>query len=320
MNLDVITFGKACFEIFVSGKDIRPGFLDSTESVILKDKNSVHAEHSVYEVGGSGLVSAITLARQGIKTGCITRLGKDLLSNEIGLVEKREGITTELNINTPEHHTDMNIHMVTERAHDIKIKYENSFLSIQPKSVQLGPINTRYLFFAELPEDFRLFKHLVNWARTNDIEVFLNIKKSRGYKQRQINFVLSSIDHIMLPMSFAAKLFNEVYDPKELIRQLLAFGAKSVLLYDVTQEAYACIDKTVYSCGAYKNINPLDMTGANDAFAAGYVAAIIQKRSVVDALTLASANACSVMEVYGSRAGILKKPALRPMQVSIGEM
>lgn len=320
MNLDVITFGKACFEIFVSGKDIRPGFLDSDDSVVLRDKNSVYAEHSVYEVGGSGLVSAITLARQGIKTGCIMRLGKDLLSNEIGLVEKKEGITTEFNINTPEHHTDLNIHMVTERAHDIKIKYENSFLSIQPSHIQFGTASTRYLFFAELPDDFRLFKHLVNWARTNDIGVFLNIKKSRSYKQRQINYVLSSVNHVMLPMSFAAQLFNDVLDPREITRQLLAFGAKSVLLYDVTEEAYACIDGTVYSCGSYKNVNPLDMTGANDAFAAGYVAAMVQNRSVVDALTLASANACSVMEVFGSRSGILKKPALRPMQVSVGEM
>ena len=141
-----------------------------------------------------------------------------------------------------------------------------------------------------------------------------------GYKNRQINYVLSSAENIMMPLSFAVKLFNEVHEPKELMRQLLAFGAKTVLLYDVNEEAYACVDKTIYSCGTYKNVNPLDKTGANDAFSSAFASALIQNRSAVEALTLASANACSVLEVFGSRAGILRKPALRPMQVSIGDM
>lgn len=320
MNLDVVTIGKGCFEMFVSGKEIRPGLIERDPTLVLKDKNTYQAEHSVYEVGGSGLVAAITFARQGIKTGCILRSGKDLLASQIKIVQKKEGIESDLNINSAEHHTDLNIHMITERAHDIKIKYENSFLSMRAKDLKFPDLTTRYLYFSELPADYRLFKYFASWARTQGVDIFVNIRGGRGYKQRQINYVLSSVENVMMPLSYAAKLFNGVFDPKELIRQLLAFGAKTVLLYDVKQEAYACVDNTIYSCGTYKNVNPLDMTGANDAFAAAFGSALIQKKSAVDALTIASANACSVMEVYGARAGILKKPALRPIRVSIGDL
>ena len=320
MNLDVVTVGKSCFEIFVSGRDIRPGIVDRDANLVLSDKNTYQAEHSVYEVGGSALVSAMTFARQGIKTGCITRTGRDLLSNEIKQVQKKEGISTEYNIGIPEHHTDMNFHIITERSSDIKIKYDNSYRAMTPKDFKFPNLSMRFLYFAGLPQDYRAFKYLASWAKTHGAETFLNVTSAHGYKNRQINYVLSSVENIMMPLSFATKLFNEVHDPRELIRQLLAFGAKTVLLYDVKEEAYACIDKTIYSCGTYKSINPLDLTGANDAFASAYVSALIQNRSAVEALTLASANACSVMEVFGSRAGILKKPALRSMQVSIGDI
>jgi sugar/nucleoside kinase (ribokinase family) len=57
------------------------------------------------------------------------------------------------------------------------------------------------------------------------------------------------------------------------------------------------------------------MTGSEDVFSAAYMAAIFQNKSIPEALTLASANACSVMEIFGTRTGILKKPALRTMKV-----
>ena len=40
MNLDVVTIGKGCFEMFVSGKEIRPGLIERDPTLVLKDKNT----------------------------------------------------------------------------------------------------------------------------------------------------------------------------------------------------------------------------------------------------------------------------------------
>lgn len=320
MNLDILVIGKAGFDIFVTGKELKPGLVDRDGTITLFNNHVYNADHSVYEVGGSGMNAAITFSRQGIKAGCIARTGKDYLANQIKLVQKNEALEPELTINKPEHHTDLNIHIVTERASEILINYENSNNSLSSKDFSYPDLTTRVVYLSELPSDFRLYKYLIKWARMHGAQVFLNIDDTKGYRTSQINFVLGTAENILMSMKVGAAIFNDVLDPKEIIRQLLAFGAKTVLLYDVTQEAYACVDKSLFTCGTYKKLNPLDLTGANDVFAAGFTSMLIQKRSVVEALTFASANACSVMEVMGTRAGILKKPALRAMKVESGEL
>ena len=318
MNLDIISVGSAGFDIFISGKDIRPSQFASDGTLELQDNNSYDIEHSVYEAGGTGLNAAITFARQGIKTGCIARTGKDHLANQIKIIAKHEELESELLVSNPEHHTDMNIHMVTERSHEIKLDYQNSANSLKASDIRFPELSARLVYLAELPTDLRLYKFFENWAKIKGAQLALNLSSSKGYKRSHLNFVLSSVDRIMMPMYFASELFGGVSDPAELTRQLIALGTKSVLLYDVNKEAYAYEDSTLYSCGQYKNINALDFTGAEDVFSASYTASVFQQKSVAEALTFASANACSVLEVFGARAGILKKPALRTIKVQTG--
>ena len=318
MNLDIISVGSAGFDIFISGKEIRPSQFASDGTLNLQNDNSYDIEHSVYEAGGSGLNSAITFARQGIKTGCIARTGKDHLANQIKIIAKHEELENDLLISNPEHHTDMNIHMVTERSHEIRLAYQNSINSLRASDIRFPDLSARLIYLAELPTDLRIYKFFENFAKLKGAQLAINISSSKSYKRRHLNFVLSSVDRIMMPIAFATELFGGVTEPSELIRQLIALGAKSVLLYDINKEAYAYEDSTLYSCGQYKNINALDFTGSEDVFSASYTASVFQQKSVPEALTIASANACSVLEVFGARAGILKKPALRTMNVQTG--
>ncbi len=320
MNLDIISVGTVGFDIFFSGKSLKPSGVAVGDAIVLNNGSTYPVEHAVYEAGGAGLNSAITFARQGIRTGCIARTGKDHIANQIKIIARHEGLEHELLINNPEHHTDMTVHIITDRANEINLRYSNSINSIRRADIIFPGLSTRLLYLAEMPVDFKLLKFLVSWAKVNGIEIAANICDFKGYQQRQINYVLASLDRVMMPIASASKIFNDVSDHLEIIRQLNALGPKSILLYDVGKEAYAFEDKTLYSCETYKAVNPLDMTGAEDVFAAGYTSAIFQKRSVAEALTIASANACSVMEVYGTRAGILRKPALVTMKVTTGEI
>lgn len=315
MNLDVICVGVARFDIFVNSKDVRSSQMARSEVLELSVGSNYKIDHAVYEVGGSGINSAIVFARQGIKAGCIARTGQDHLSNQLKVIAKHENLEPGLFINNPEHHSDMSIHLVTERNHELTLTYENSFNAMRSKNLRLPGVKAGLLYMAELPVNFRLYEHLVAWAKINCIDLAINLKNFHNYHQKQMNYVLSTASKILMPIAYAYEVFNETRDPLEIIRQLNAFGATSVVLYDVAREAYAYEDNTVYSCGVYKKLNPLDMTGCDDVFCAGYLAADMRQMSVPDALTMASAMSCSVSEVFGARAGILKKPALRTINI-----
>lgn len=316
MNLDIVSIGSAGFDIFISGKDLKPSQIARDDSITLLAGAKYKIDHAVYEVGGSGMNSAITFGRQGIKVGCIARTGKDHLANQIKIVAKYEQIEQELLINNPEHHTDMNMHIVTDRGHEISLCYGNSFQSLRGNNLRFPGLKARLLYLAELPYNFKLYKFFSAWAKANKAQIAVNITDLHDFRQKQLNYILTTADIVMLPIYLASQIFNGISDPIEIIRQLNAFGAKSILLYDSMKEAYAFEDSTVYGCGTYRKLNPLDLTGCDDVFCAGYLSAHFQQKSIPEALTLASANACSVAEVFGTRAGILKKPALRTIKTT----
>jgi sugar/nucleoside kinase (ribokinase family) len=315
MDLDILCIGPAGFDIFISGKDLKPNKLLIENSITLENNTSYDIDHSVYEAGGAGLNASIVFARQGIAAGCMAKTGKDHLANQIKIIAKHENIETDTFINKPEHHTDMNIHIVTNRTDEIRLAYENSNNSLRPKEVKLPKLQSKMIYFAELPDDFKIFKYYASWAKINKSKLVVNITDFKKYKKRHINYIISTSSTVMIKKQLAIDYWNIEEGDLGSIEAVNNFGANSIVMYDVIDKAYAFENGTLYMSGPYKKTNPLDLTGADDVFAAGYISAIFSQKSVPEALTLASANACSVMDIFGTRTGILKKPALRTMKV-----
>lgn len=314
MNFDVITVGSAGFDIFASGPDLKPGLLTNKQAINLVDKTNYQLDHVVYETGGTGLNSAFTFARQGIKTACIAKTGRDHLANQLKIVAHHEGVASELFINKAEHHTDLCFHIVTERAAEVKLNYHNSLKSLRGRDLRFPGLKARLLYLAELPVDYKLTKFFLLWARSNNVQVALHTNKLRSYKTRQIDFILSRVDRLIFPIKNIGDLGFAPNQAIECIRYLKSLGVERSLLYDELDSSYAFEDDTVYKAGVYRKTNPLDMTGAADVYGASYISALFQQKSVPEALTLASANAVSVMSVMGARAGLLRKPALRTIK------
>jgi sugar/nucleoside kinase (ribokinase family) len=315
MNLDVVCFGSAGFDIYINGKDLRPNKVSTDNSIRLENDTAYTVDHSVYEAGGSGLNAAIVFARQGISTGLIARTGKDHLANQIKIIAKHEGMNPDMLITKPEHHTDMNIRIVTDRTHEIDLAYSNSTKSLKAKDIKYPGLKAKLLYIAELPEDFKIYKFLAKWAENNNVPLFVNIADSKNYRKKYLNYVIASATNVMAPMSVAMEIFEKSEDIKDLVNNFSESAAKSVLLYDTTKESYVFEDQTLYKIGVFKKTNPLDMTGSDDVFAAGYASAIFEGKDIAQALTRASAMACSVMDIFGTRTAILKKPSLRTMKL-----
>jgi sugar/nucleoside kinase (ribokinase family) len=315
MNLDVVCFGSAGFDIYINGKDLRPNKVSTDNSIRLENDSVYPVEHAIYEAGGAGFNAATVFARQGINPGLIARTGKDHLANQIKIIAKHEGINSDMLIAKAEHHTDMNIKIVTDRTHEIDLAYKNSSKSLKAKDIKYPGLKAKLVYLAELPEDFKIYKFLANWAEVNNVPLYVNIADIKNYRKKQLSFVIKSSNKLMLSVNAATQLLGETEDNKQVISELIKMGAKSILLYDVNKETYAYEDETLYRTGMYKKTNPLDMTGADDVFAAGYAAAIFANKDVAQSLTMASAMACSVLNIFGTRTAILKKPTLRTMKV-----
>lgn len=108
-------------------------------------------------------------------------------------------------------------------------------------------------------------------------------------------------------------------DIKALLNMLHLLGPKIVLITDGPKGAYA-FDGTMLGTTAESEIwfmppypdpkPPFERTGAGDAFASTFVAALALGKTVSEALLWAPINAMSVVQQVGAQAGLLTRPEL----------
>jgi sugar/nucleoside kinase (ribokinase family) len=84
--------------------------------------------------------------------------------------------------------------------------------------------------------------------------------------------------------------------------------------------AYASAGGKLYQAGQYQKVKPVDRLGAGDAFGSGFVAALAKGLAIEDALTLASANATSVVAQIGAKTGILKTQRVKRMKLKVSSL
>lgn len=91
-----------------------------------------------------------------------------------------------------------------------------------------------------------------------------------------------------------------------LLRQLHQMGAKTVVLTDGAEGAYAFDGTQELAVPSYPDpAKPVDRTGAGDAFAATLVAEFAKGAELKDALLSAPINSMSVVQYVGAQAGLL---------------
>jgi sugar/nucleoside kinase (ribokinase family) len=97
-------------------------------------------------------------------------------------------------------------------------------------------------------------------------------------------------------------------DIHDLFNKLHELGPKIVVITDGPDGAYASDGQNRYQMPLYPDpAPPFERTGAGDAFASTFVAALIKGNTIEGALQWAPINSMSVVQKVGAQAGLLKE-------------
>ncbi|MGH7237525.1 MAG: carbohydrate kinase family protein, partial [Candidatus Saccharimonadales bacterium] len=100
-------------------------------------------------------------------------------------------------------------------------------------------------------------------------------------------------------------------DVHDLINKLHELGPKIVVVTDGPDGAYASDGDNRFKMPLYPDpAPPVDRTGAGDAFASTFVAALAQGNTIDGALQRAPINSMSVCQKVGAQAGLLPEAEL----------
>lgn len=307
---DIITFGDIKLDTFV--------VLDDSSSVQCNLKfpgcllcveygAKIPVKVVGTEIAGTASNAAIGLRRLGFKTGIVSNMGVDGTRLMALKRLEEEGVTTKF------------IHAARSEQSSYSVvlnfKGEKTILTSHIRHAYTFPrsINhTKWLFIGELGYGYStLFRSLISHAKKRGCSILFNPGTIQIKEHLPILFDLIAQTTILIVNREEAREIVEStsFEIHHLAPALYKRGAKQVVITDGANGSYYFDGKKIMHCGTAPG-NIVEATGAGDAFATGFLGAVMKNIPPETALKWGSVNASSVIEKIGPTAGLLSKRGL----------
>lgn len=260
----------------------------------------------VVDVPGVGTAPncIVGASRFGLKTGLYTILGDDVAGKQSLAVFKKEKVSPTL--------VKIDKTTRTDYSSVISFKGERTILTYQaPRKYKLPIFETNWLFLASLSEGHKiLHREIIRKIKTEKIKLAFNPGANElrdGVES--LKTILSVTEVLFLNKEEVWQLLGKIEDIKFMLRRLMELGPRIVVITDGSNGAYCFDGMNVYFQGIF-DVPVLEKTGAGDAFACGFLAALANGLNVKQALRWGSANSAAVVQKIGGQAGLLNKKEL----------
>ncbi|MDP2856217.1 MAG: carbohydrate kinase family protein [bacterium] len=325
------------YDILVIGSATRDGFFEGVPFVFLKDKKfrvgkgialpyggKVKVPKITFTTGGGGTNTAVTFARQGLKTCCISCIGKDVSGEEVKRGLQAEKVDTRFFQVDKKNPTAYSVIFLTNTGERTILSYKGAGDNISEKLIPWGKLKSKWLYLSSLAGNKNLLIQAINFSGKNDVFLAINPGMGELINLKKSPKLLSNFDIFVLNQEEASFLTNTLFSKEKEIFQKLDDLIRGLVVMTKGPEGVVVSDgANMWRAGIYREKKLVDRTGAGDAFASGFVAALINKKAfkvknrsvfrekdIEAAIKLASANATSKVEAIGAKTGLLYKKDL----------
>lgn len=317
---EVICIGDATLDVFLGlGKDEASLHcrLDREECELgLKYGQKIPVDSVDFSLGGNASNGAVGLKRLGFEVGLFSRIGNDEIGSIVQSKLKAEGLSSTLVQKT-----------VGASAHStiINFKGERTILEKRyPHNYEL-PKNlpeTNWLYLSSVGPNYeKFFGQVAEFVKKNNLKLAYNPAQTelradfKTYESIlavcEILFVNKeeagqmlgkpqwTIDNGQLTASNAAAA-------KEILQEISRLGPKIVVMTDGRNGSYASDGLKFYHSDIFP-VEVVEATGAGDAYASGFLGALMSGQNLKEAMRWGTVNAASVATKVGAVAGLLSK-------------
>jgi ribokinase len=261
---------------------------------------------------GNAANAATAFGRLGLKTGFVTNVGHDSEGREIiNALHKNKVDSRFVRINAGK---KSNYHYVLwyKEERTILIKHEEydyDWPRLRAKDVP------RWLYFSSISENAAEYHdEVAEWLEDNKEVQFAFQPGTFQMKMgaHRLHRLYKRAAVLILNREEAVTVGGGKHeDIPDLFDKLHALGPKIVVITDGPDGAYASDGQQRLKMPLYPDPkSPFERTGAGDAFASTFVAALAKGLSLEDALRWAPINSMSVVQKVGGNAGLLNEREL----------
>jgi ribokinase len=268
-------------------------------------------EVDILNAVGNSPNAAVSAHRLGLKTALVTSLGQDRNGKDCLETLRQEGVHTDY---VKVHEGKMtNYHYVLRYGPErtILIKHEKFPYSL-PDFVE----PPRYMYFSSIGEHGLPFHfEIAKYVKENGTKLVFQpgtFQIKLGYEALKEVYAVTDIFFCNKEEAQEILKTDEQHVPT-LLRQFKGLGPRLPVITDGPHGAYVVDENDqAWHMPMYPDpSDPVDRTGAGDAFASTFTAAIALGKSPAEALTWGPVNSMSVVQYVGAQRGLLTREDLQ---------
>ncbi len=303
---DVITFGSATLDVFVSYNKLGISSKNKRKGIFLPLEEKLEGEKIFFYSGGGGTNSAATFASQGLKTAFCGMIGKDFAGKIVLEDLNRFNIDKRFVFKTDKELTGMSVIFSGSKGKVI-LPYRGASKLLSVKDIPFEDLKTKWFYLAPLSGKLAGdFLKIIDFAKKKRIKTAFNPSKYQ-LKSVDIKKALKKVDILILNQEESGFLTKISFQKERAVfRELDRLVDGICIMTKGKQGATVSDGKFLYNAPILK-VKLVDATGAGDSFGSGFVVDYIKNNDIVSAIQFAMANSTANIKEWGAKDGILKK-------------
>jgi len=302
---DLITIGDPTVDTFIiideKSAKLQCNIKSEKCLLCLNYADKIPFEKTEQSIGGNAANLAVGCKKFGLNTAIVADIGDDINGIVIKEELKKNKINTDLLKILPNHQSRYSI-IINYQTERTILSYHTKHHYSLPKLPQ-----TKYIYYSSLGRGFekiqnKLEKYLIKNPQT---KLVINPGSYQmKYGLNKIKNLFPQTEILFVNKEEAQKLTKTNKDIPELLKILHNFGIKIVVITNGKKGSFAFDGKNQYFMPIYP-LKTIALTGAGDAYASGFLSAIIKNKDIVTAMCWGTANAGSVTQKIGAQKGLL---------------
>ncbi len=319
---DVITLGSARLDAFMTIHDPKKELHKDQEhqgGVCFRLGEKIVVDKYDFFVGGNAANVAVGISRMGLKSTIVAEVGDDEFSIKIRNMLARENIERLFLVQTKG--GSSNLSVIISFAGDRTIFAESRE---QEHDFSLDGADADWLYITSLGREWeKPYKMALDFAKEKGARIAFNpgsYQLSEGHgttaavlKQTEILFVNKEEAELLIYNHYKKKIDNSDGYIEKLARELKNMGPKIVVITNGKYGSHALDASGNFGEQALVDGEVVERTGAGDAYATGFLAAVIHGKNFQEAMKWGAHNASSVVGKVGAQMGLLTKAEIEEL-------
>jgi ribokinase len=309
--MDVVTVGGATIDAFLQiehGNDV-VRFDHEHGDLLIKAGEKIEVDTCTFSLGGNACNVAVGLSRLGFSSGVCAEIGTDEFAQKIIHGLEYDRVKTDYLIQTSNTASSFAIALNIESERTLFVEHGN-----REHNFDLSTLAAKWMYLTSVGDKWEhVYRYMQDVVKEKNIQLVYSPGTLQLEKYTEEVKALFPLTKVLCVNKSEARRIVKFYLEKEetdvptLLRLLHELGPEIISLTDGSVGGFALdSDGNIWDIDRFPQ-EVVERTGAGDAYATGFMAAIMEGNSVSDAMRYGTMNAASVIGTIGAEKGLLTK-------------